>query len=80
MTETIARRTILRSALAVAASVIAGTAATSTASEGRSDHWGATQQPCPPTRDLNTLHKYAGEFGGSAKQPSKRSGFANGRL
>ena len=80
MIGTIARRAMLRSALAAGASLLVGQSVMSAANAGRTRRAGVAVEPRLFDHDAETLRKYAGEFGGSAKQPSNKGGSSNGRL
>jgi hypothetical protein len=80
MIKTIARRTILRSALAAGAGLIVGHSVMSAASARQTGREGATVEARHFDHDIETLWKYAGELGGGTKHPFNKSGLPNGRL
>jgi hypothetical protein len=80
MTGNIARRAVLRSALAGGVIVIAGRSVFSAALAADSASADAVGRRRNVRYDIDTLMKYAGEFGGSGKKSTSADGSFNGRL
>ena len=80
MTGTIVRRTLLRSALIGGAALLSSRLALAAGRDVRTDLANAKGSTPNVGYDIETLLKYAGEFGGSDKRVIYKGGSPNGRI
>jgi len=78
MSETIVRRTLLRSALIGGAALLSSRLVLAAGSRGRTALGNAKDSAPKLGYDIETLSKYAGEFGGSDKKIFYKGGSLNG--